>query len=116
MGFQVVAREVDRVIVVDPVGRLTLSDGRTQLRDLIHVFAGKGRKKFLLNLAGVEFIDSYGIGELARCYGIVRQMGGEMKLVHLSKKVHELLQITRLHLLLEIHSEEQVALEAFLRQ
>lgn len=114
MGFQVVAREVDRIIVVDAVGRLTLSDGRTQLRDLIHVFAGNGRKKFLLNLAGVDFVDSYGIGELARCYGIVRQMGGEIKLVHVGKKVQELLQITRLHMLFEIHGEEQGALQAFL--
>jgi anti-sigma B factor antagonist len=116
MGFQVVAREVDRVVVLDAVGRLTLSDGRTQLRDLIHVFAGNGRKKFLLNLAGVDAIDSYGIGELARCYGIVRQMGGEMKLVHVSKRVQELLQITRLHLLFEIHGQEQAALQAFLRR
>lgn len=114
MGFQVATREIDRIVVVDAVGRLTLSDGRTQLRDLIHVFGGNGRKKFLLNLAGVDFVDAYGIGELARCYSVVRQMGGEMKLVHVSKKVQDLLQITRLSSLFEIHSEEQVALRAFL--
>lgn len=66
MGFQVAAREVDRIIVVDVVGRLTLSDSRTQLRDLVHVFTSNGHKKFLINLAGVDFVDSNGLGELTR--------------------------------------------------
>ncbi len=86
MGFQVAARELDRIIVVDVVGRLTLSDGRTQLRDLIHVYTGNGRKKFLINLASVDFVDSNGLGELARCYTTVRQAGGEMKLVHVQDR------------------------------
>jgi anti-sigma B factor antagonist len=116
MGFQISTRELDRVMVVDAVGRLTLSDGRTQLRDLIHVSCGNGHKKFLLNLAGVEFIDSDGMGELVRCYSCVRQSGGEMKLVHLSKKVQDLLQLTRMNTLFEIYSEEPVALEAFRRR
>ena len=60
MPFQVEARELDRIVVVDCVGRLTLGDGRTQLRDLVHVFTGNGRKKFLINLAGVDFVDSDG--------------------------------------------------------
>jgi anti-sigma B factor antagonist len=113
MGFQVTTREIARIIVVDAVGRLTLSDSRTQLRDLIHVFCGNGHKKFLLNLAGVDFMDSDGMGELVRCYSVVRQRGGEMKLAQVSKKVQELLQITRLNTLFEIYSEEQVALQAF---
>lgn len=113
MGFQVTARELDRIVVVDAVGRLTLSDSRTQLRDLIHVFSGNGHKKFLINLAGVDFIDSDGMGELVRCYGVVRQRGGEMKLVHVNEKVQNLLQITRLNTLFEVYCEEQVALQAF---
>ena len=113
MGFQITTREVDRVIVVDAVGRLTLSDSRTQLRDLIHVFSGNGHKKFLLNLAGVDFMDSDGMGELVRCYSAVRQRAGEMKLVHVNQKVQDLFQITRLNTLFEIYSEEQVALQAF---
>ena len=113
MGFQISARELDRIIVVDAVGRLTLSDSRTQLRDLIHVFSGTGHKKFLLNLAGVDFIDSDGMGELVRCYGVVRQRGGEMKLVHVNEKVQNLLQVTRLNTLFEVYGEEQVALQAF---
>ena len=82
MGFVISTRELNRVTVVDAVGRLTLSDGRTQLRDLIHVMCSKGRKNFLLNLAGVDHIDSDGMGELVRCYSIVRQGGGELKLTH----------------------------------
>jgi anti-sigma B factor antagonist len=113
MGFQVAARQVGRIIVVDAVGRLTFSDGRTQLRDLIHVFGSNGHKRFVLNLAGVDFIDSHGIGELARCYGVVRQMGGEMKLVHVGRNVQHIFQVSRLNTIFEIHSEERAALQAF---
>jgi anti-sigma B factor antagonist len=113
MAFQITTRELDRIIVVDAVGRLTLSDSRTRLRDLIHVFTSNGHKTFLLNLAGVDFIDSDGMGELVRCYSVIRQRGGEMKLLHVNKKVRELLEMTRLITLFEIYSEEQVALQAF---
>ena len=113
MGFQLATREKNRIIVVDIVGRLTLSDSRTQLRDLVHVFTEKGCKKFLINLAGVDFVDSDGLGELTRCYSIVRQAGGELKLLHVQDRVQALLDLTRLVNLFEIHSEEDVALHAF---
>jgi anti-sigma B factor antagonist len=113
MGFQLSTREIDRIVVVDAVGRLTLSESRTQLRDLIHVLSGNGHKKFLLNLAGVEFVDSDGMGELVRCYSIVRRAGGEMKLARVTKKVQDLLQLTRLNTLFEIYSEEEAGLKAF---
>lgn len=113
MGFQITTREFDRIIVVNAVGKLTFHDSRTQLRDLIHVLSNNGHKKFLLNLAGVEYMDSDGMGELVRCYSVVRQKGGEMKLAQVSKRVADLLQITRLNTLFEIYSEEQVALRAF---
>jgi anti-sigma B factor antagonist len=113
MDFQLSTREIDRIVVVDAVGRLTLSESRTQLRDLIHVLSGNGHRKFLLNLAGVEFVDSDGMGELVRCYSIVRQAGGEMKLARVTKKVQDLLQLTRLNTLFEIYSEEETGLKAF---
>ena len=116
MAFEITTRELGHVIVVDAVGRLTLSDSRTRLRDLIHVFTGNGHKDFLLNLAGVDFIDSDGMGELVRCYSVVRQRGGEMRLVHLQQRVHYLLQITRVNSIFEIHNDEQVALQAFRRR
>jgi anti-sigma B factor antagonist len=113
MGLQISTRELNRVTVVDAVGRLTLSDGRTQLRDLIYVLCSNGHKKFLLNLAGVDYIDSDGMGELVRCYSVVRQRGGEMKLAQLSQRVANLLELTRLNTLFDIYREEQVALRAF---
>jgi anti-sigma B factor antagonist len=115
MALQLTTREFDRIVVVDMVGKLTLSESRTQLRDLIHVLSGTGHKRFLLNLAGVEYVDSDGMGELVRCYSTVRQRGGEMKLVQVNKRVGDLLQITRLNTLFEIHSEEQIALHSFQR-
>ena len=113
MGFQVAARERDRTIVVDVVGRLTLNDSRTQLRDLVHVFTSNGHKKFLINLEGVDFVDSNGLGELTRCFCSVRQAGGEMKLVHVSARVQALLEMTRISNLFDIHADEYAALEAF---
>ena len=113
MSLQITTREFGRVVVVDPVGKLTLSDSRTQLRDLIHVLSSTGHKKFLLNLAGIDYMDSDGMGELVRCYTVVRQRGGEMKLAQLNKRVADLLGITRLNTLFEIYSDEQVALQTF---
>ena len=113
MSFQVAAREHDRIIVVDVVGRLTLTDSRTQLRDLVHVFTSNGHKKFLINLEGVDFVDSNGLGELTRCFCSVRQAGGDMKLVHVNARVQALLEMTRINNLFDIHTEEYAALEAF---
>jgi anti-sigma B factor antagonist len=115
MAFEITTRELDRVIVVDAVGRLTLNDSRTRLRDLIHVFVSNGHKNFLLNLAGVDFIDSDGMGELVRCHSAIRQRGGEMRLVHLNQRVQDLLHLTRLNTLFESYSDEQAALQAFRR-
>jgi anti-sigma B factor antagonist len=113
MGFQLHTREIDRVVVVEAVGRLTLTDGHTKLRDLIHVLTAEGARKFVLNLARTEFIDSYGIGELVRSYSVVRQTGGEMKLAAVNQKVLEVLEISRLNKLFEIYPMEGAALQAF---
>jgi anti-sigma B factor antagonist len=112
MGLQLDAREVDRVIVVEAAGRLTLTDGHTKLRDLIHVHTGDGAKKFVLNLARLEFVDSYGIGELARSYSVVRRAGGDIK-ASVSRRVLEILEISRLTTVFEIHPEESAALKSF---
>jgi anti-sigma B factor antagonist len=113
MPFQVLTREAGRVIVIDAAGRMTLQEGRTQLRDVIHVHTGTGRRKFLVNLQRVEFIDSFGIGELARSFSVVRHMGGDMKLVCMNGKVLEMLEVTRLHTLFDIHADEAAALKSF---
>lgn len=113
MGFQVTTREVSKIVVIEAVGRLTLTDGRTKLRDVIHVSAGYGAKRFVLNLGRVEMIDSYGIGELARSYSAVRQAGGAMKLAGVSPKVLQVLEISRLNTVFEIHPDEAAAIRAF---
>jgi len=113
LGFQVNTREVGKVVVMEAVGRLTLTDGHTKLRDVIHVSAGSGSKRFILNLARVETIDSYGIGELARCYSAVRQAGGEVKLAGVSQKVLEVLEISRLNTFFDICADEAAALRTF---
>jgi anti-sigma B factor antagonist len=113
MGFELQTREIDHVIVMEAAGKLTLTDGQTKLRDLIHVFAEDGRKKFILNLARVEFIDSYGIGELVRSYLTVRQRGGDLKLASVSQKVLHVLTLTGLTKTFEIHADDAAALQAF---
>jgi anti-sigma B factor antagonist len=112
--FQATARDSGEVAVIDASGSLTLGAGGTSLRDVLQVLASRGRKKFVLNLAGVDFIDSFGIGELVRSYATVRKKGGEMVLSHISPKVLTLLQITKLHTLFEIHTDEPTALRRFL--
>ena len=83
-----------------------MTDSRTQLRDLVHVFTSNGHKRFLINLAGVDFVDSNGLGELTRCFCSVRQAGEDMKLVHVSPRVQALLEMTKINSLFEIHTEE----------
>ena len=113
MGIQITTRALERIIVVDAVGRLTFRDSHTHLRDLIYVLCSNGHRRFLLNLAEVDFIDSDGLGELVRCYTSVRQRGCEMKLVHPNKHVQNLFNVTRLNTFFEIYAEEHVALQAF---
>lgn len=113
MGFQLQMREVGRTVVLEAVGRLTLTDGQTKLRDLVHVLTGNGTKKFILNLERLEFIDSYGIGELARAYSTARHAGGEMKLASVNWKILGILDISRLTTIFAIYPAESIALQAF---
>jgi len=113
MGFQLDTREIGPVVVVEAVGRFTLTDGQTKLRDLIHVFTGYGARKFILTLARVELIDSYGVGELVRSYSVVRQMGGEIKLAGVNQKVLDVLNVCRLNTFFEICPGEDAALQTF---
>ena len=106
-------REVDGVTVVDMSGRITLGEGSVVLRDSIRDLVGKGQKKILLNLGDVTYIDSSGIGELVSAFTAVRREGGELKLLNLTKKVHDLLQITKLYTVFDIKDDEATAIKAF---
>jgi anti-sigma B factor antagonist len=83
------------------------------LRDTIRDLIGKGNKKILLNLGNVTYIDSSGIGELVSAFTAVRRENGELKLLNLTKKVHDLLQITKLYTVFDIKDDEATAIKAF---
>jgi anti-sigma B factor antagonist len=106
-------RQVDGVTIVDLSGRITLGEGSVVLRDTIKDLLGKGQKKILLNLGDVSYIDSSGIGELVSAFTSVRNQGGELKLLHLTKKVHDLLQITKLYTVFDVKDDEAGAIAAF---
>jgi anti-sigma B factor antagonist len=108
-------RQVDGVTIVDLSGRITLGEGSVVLRDTIKDLLGKGQKKILLNLGDVSYIDSSGIGELVSAFTSVRNQGGELKLLHLTKKVHDLLQITKLYTVFDVKDDEAGAISAFAR-
>jgi len=108
-------RQVDGVTIVDLSGRITLGEGSVVLRDAIKDLLGKGQKKILLNLGDVSYIDSSGIGELVSAFTSVRNQGGELKLLHLTKKVHDLLQITKLYTVFDVKDDEAGAIAAFSR-
>src|SRR5438876_11334578 len=90
-------RQVNGVTTVDCSGRITLGEGSVMLKDTVRELLSKGQKRILLNLGDVNYIDSSGIGELVSAFTTVRNQGGELKLPNLTKKVHDLLQITTLH-------------------
>lgn len=113
MPFEVMSREAGGVHLIHARGSLTLGGGGTALRDALHVLLSKGQKKFLVNLRDVHHIDSYGIGELVRSYATVRRNAGEMKFVQVSKKVQDMLQITHLDTMFELHADEDAALRSF---
>jgi len=94
-------------------GRITLGEGSVVLRDTVKDLLGKGQKKILLNLGDVSYIDSSGIGELVSAFTSVRNQGGELKLLHLTKKVHDLLQITKLYTVFDVKDDEAAAIAAF---
>jgi anti-sigma B factor antagonist len=106
-------RQVGGVNVVDMSGRITLGEGSVVLRETVKDLLTKGQKKILLNLGDVTYIDSSGIGELVSAFTSVRNQGGELKLLNLTKKVHDLLQITKLYTVFDIKDDETAAIQSF---
>ena len=113
MSMKASTRQVDGVTIVDLSGRITLGEGSVVLRDTVKDLLGKGQKKILLNLGDVSYIDSSGIGELVSAFTSVRNQGGELKLLNLTKKVHDLLQITKLYTVFDVKDDEAAAISAF---
>jgi anti-sigma B factor antagonist len=113
MSLKATSREIGGVTVVDLDGRITLGDGSTLLRDLIREKVNSGHKMLLLNLAGVNYIDSTGLGELVSGYRLVKAQNGELKLLNLNERVSDLLQITKLYTVFDIHNDEVKAVASF---
>ena len=113
MSVKLNTRQVGDVSVVDVAGRITLGEGSSALRDLLREMVGKGDKKILLNLGDVSYIDSSGIGELVSGFTTVTNSGGQLKLLNLNKRVKDLLQITKLYTVFDVHEDEASAIRSF---
>ena len=106
-------RQVQDVTIIDLSGQIKLGEGSSVLRDTVKDLLGKGHRKILVNLAEITYIDSSGIGELISAFTSARSRGGELKLLHLTKKIHDLLQITKLYTVFDVKDDEVQALAAF---
>jgi anti-sigma B factor antagonist len=113
VSVKISTRQVDGVTVLDMSGRITLGEGSVQLRDAVRDLLSKGQKHILLNLGDVTYIDSSGIGELVSAFTTAKNQGGELKLLNLTRKVHDLLQITKLYTVFDVKDDEASASAAF---
>jgi anti-sigma B factor antagonist len=106
-------REQDGVVILDLAGKLTLGEATAAFRNKVHELESAGYRRLLVNLAGVSFLDSSGIGELVGAYTLLSGTGGEIKLVHLAKRTHDLLKVTKLYSTFETFEDEAAALASF---
>ena len=113
MSVKLSTRQVGDVSVVDVAGRITLGEGSSALRDTLRDMINKNQKKILLNLGEVNYIDSSGIGELVSGFTTVTNSGGQLKLLNLNKRVKDLLQITKLYTVFDVHEDEAGAVRSF---
>jgi anti-sigma B factor antagonist len=111
--MKLITRLIDCVEVVQINGRIELGEGSAAVREVVRDLLAKGRKKILLDLSDVDYIDSSGLGSLVSAFTSVRNDGGALKLVYLTKKVQDLLQMTRLFTVFEVFDDESAALASF---
>jgi anti-sigma B factor antagonist len=106
-------RVVDGVSVLDLAGKIVLGEGDVQIKERIKDMLADGQRKILLNLGDVSYIDSAGLGALISCYTTVKREGGRMKLVNLTRRIQDLLAITKLITVFEHFDNEKTAIESF---
>lgn len=106
-------RDVHGITIVDIKGRIVLGEASAALRELVADLIGKGHKKILLNFVDVNYIDSSGLGNLVSCLVRVRMYDGELKLLNLAKRVHDVMQVTKLDTVFDIMDDEAVAVKSF---
>jgi anti-sigma B factor antagonist len=113
MSLTIDTREVAHVTILDIHGRIVLGDELGALRDAVHGLVDSDKKKIILNLADVDYIDSSGVGELVGCFTTVRNAGGELKLLNLTQKVQDVLHVTKLYTVFDIKDDEFHAVKSF---
>jgi len=113
MPLKIETREVAHITILDVKGRIVLGDEIGVLRDAVRGLVADGKKKIILNLADVDYIDSSGVGELVGCFTTVRNAGGELKLLNLSQKVQDVLYVTKLYTVFDIREDEFTAVKSF---
>ena len=111
--MKIVERLVGDVVILDITGKILIGEGDDQLREAVNKLADSGKTKILLNLAEVPYVDSAGLGEVVRCYTTVSRKGGKLKLLHLTKKIQDLLAITKLLTVFETYENEEEATKSF---
>ena len=111
--MKIVERLVGDVIILDLQGKILIGEGDDQLREAVTKLADSGKTKILLNLAEVPYVDSAGLGEIVRCYTTVSKKGGKLKLLNLTKKIQDLLAITKLLTVFETYETEDQAVKSF---
>jgi anti-sigma B factor antagonist len=113
MSVKITTRQVGDVSVMDASGRITLGEGASSFRETLRELVSKGNKKLLLNLADVSYIDSSGIGELVSGFTTVTNQQGQLKHMNLTKRVRDLLQLTKLYTVFEVFDDETAAVRSF---
>ena len=111
--MQIEERGVGDVVVLDLKGKITLGEGDELLKDKVNSLVNQGHKKIVLNLAGVPYIDSAGLREVVRTYTTVSRQGGSLKLLNLTKRIEDLLSITKLLTVFETYDNEADAVRSF---
>lgn len=106
-------RNVGDIIILDLKGKMLIGEGDELLREKINSLVEGGRKKVVLNLADVPYVDSAGLGEIVRCYTTVSRKDGKLKLLNLTKRIHDLLSITKLLTVFETYETEEEAVKSF---
>ena len=106
-------RQAGDVTILDLSGKITIGEGSVQLREAVRGLLDEGKKSILLNLGDVSYVDSSGIGELVSSYTTTNNQGGQLKLLNLTKKIQDLLMITKLLTVFETHDSEEAALSSF---
>ncbi|HVX57352.1 MAG TPA: STAS domain-containing protein [Bryobacteraceae bacterium] len=113
MAASLTIRLVEDVTVVDATGRIVMGDSASALKDLLRRLTDEGNRKIVVNLAGVTFMDTAGIGEVVGCYVSASRQGTKIKICEVTRRISDLLQVTRLNTVLDLYQWEEDALRSF---